>query len=138
MDLPTNDQYYHYFLCIQVEHPISIPNHQSRKCPLLPFCQKYSSFSPDESVPYHMFYPFVHSLSSMIWFILLCIWLGSSCFSCNNFIIGTPRDARKTTSAPYTDWNGDIPISLFVLILPSHKAYFSFVCHAILFSSNNF
>ena len=60
MDLPTNDQIYHAFLFIHVEHPILTPNHQSGKCPILPFYQTYSSFSLDVSVPYHMFYPLVH------------------------------------------------------------------------------
>ena len=60
MDLPTNDQTYHAFLCLHVEHPILTLNHQPRKCLPLPFCQRYSLFSPDESVPYHMLYLSVH------------------------------------------------------------------------------
>ena len=40
MDLPTNDQIYHAFLCLHVERPILTLNHQYGKCPLLHFFQK--------------------------------------------------------------------------------------------------
>ena len=76
--------------------------------------------------------------SKMISFILLFIRFDSSCCSYSNFMTRTPKDAGKITSDPYTNWNGDIPIALFVLIMSAHKAYFSFVFQALLFSSKNF
>ena len=76
--------------------------------------------------------------TSISWLILLYVGLGSASSSWTYLITGRAKEAGKTTSVPYTNWKGEVPIDFLVLTLFAHRAKINLEFQAFLFSCNNF